>query len=277
MSTPSSTPAIAAEPAPAAGGLFAVTRTHFPAWAVPAGHLLLLGHCLARVRILFNPMVRLVFLRQVHYVGVEGMRAIAVLALAVGALLVTEATTLLGAANSYLYDMLSWALVTEAAPLLVAVVVIGRSATVIATELALMKVRGEMRYLEQMRIDPRDYVVLPRVAALTASLLAATFYFQVIAIVGGFTTSALLLNVSFEEQMRLMLEAISPLKVIISGAKTLIFGLVIGTVACFAGLYAGRTINDVPRAQITAYMRSLIWVVAIDFVFGLAMFSISTD
>ena len=276
MSASSGTPATAAEPA-AAGGLFAVTRTHFPAWAVPAGHLLLLGHCLARLRTLFNPMVRLVFLRQVHYVGVQGMPAVAVLALALGALLVTEATSLLGATNGYLYDMLSWALVTEAAPLLVAVVVIGRSATTIATELALMKVRGEMRNLEQMRIDPRDYVVLPRIAALTASLLAATIYFQAIAIVGGFSACALLLPVSFTDQMGLMLEAISPLKVVLAGAKTLIFGLVVGTVACFAGLYAGRTINDVPRAQITAYMRSLIWVVAIDFTFALATFSFSTD
>lgn len=276
MSAPSATPMIDAEPA-AAGGLFAVTRTHFPAWAVPAGHLLLLGHCIARLKTLLNPMVRLVFLRQVHYVGVDGMRAIAVLALALGALLVTEATSLLGATNSYLYDMLSWALVTEAAPLLVAVVVIGRSATSMATELSLMKVRGEMRYLEQMRIDPRDYVVLPRIAALTASLLAATIYFQAIAIVGGFSACALLLPVSFTDQMSLMLEAISPLKVMLAGAKTLIFGLVVGTIACFAGLYAGRTINDVPRAQLTAYMRSLIWVVSIDFTFALATFSFSTD
>jgi phospholipid/cholesterol/gamma-HCH transport system permease protein len=277
VSAPSGTPMIAAEPAPAAGGLFAVTRTHFPAWAVPAGHLLLLGHCIARFKILFNPMVRLVFLRQVHYVGVDGMRAIAVLALALGALLVTEATSLLGATNSYLYDMLSWALVTEAAPLLVAVVVIGRSATSMATELSLMKVRGEMRYLEQMRIDPRDYVVLPRIAALTASLLAATIYFQAIAIVGGFSACALLLPVSFTDQMGLMLEAISPLKVMLAGAKTLIFGLVVGTIACFAGLYAGHTINDVPRAQLSAYMRSLICVVSIDFTFALATFSFSTD
>ena len=140
-----------------------------------------------------------------------------------------------------------------------------------------MKVRGEMRYLEQMRIDPRDYVVLPRIAALTASLLAATIYFQAIAIVGGFSACALLLPVSFTDQMSLMLEAISPLKVMLAGAKTLIFGLVVGTIACFAGLYAGRTINDVPRAQITAYMRSLIWVVSIDFTFALATFSFSTD
>jgi phospholipid/cholesterol/gamma-HCH transport system permease protein len=255
-----------------APGLFAVTRTVFPSWALPAGHLLLLWHCAGRVRLLGNPMVRVVFLRQVYFVGVMGMRAVVVLALAVGGLLVTEATALLGARNSYLYEIVGWALVTEAAPLFVAVVLIGRGATAMSTDLALMKVQGEMRFLEQMRIDPRDYLVLPRIAALTASLLAATFYFQVISVTGGFAVSALLLHVSFEEQMRFMLEAVSAAGVLIAGAKSIVFGLIIGTIACFAGLYAGTTAGDVPRAQAMAFMRCVVWVVVTDVLFAAALF-----
>jgi phospholipid/cholesterol/gamma-HCH transport system permease protein len=249
-----------------------VTHTRFPRWAIPAGHLLLLWHCLRRIALLRNPMVRLVFLRQVYFVGVQGSRAILLLAIAVGALMVPEATLLLGANNSYLYDILGWALVTEAAPLLVALVAIGRSASVISTELALMKVHGELRHLEHMRIDPRDYLALPRIAALTVSLLVATFYYQIISVTGGFAVSALLLNVSFMEQMQLMLEALSPSGILLAGAKTVVFGLVIGTIACFAGLYAGNTVNDVPRAQIVGYMRSLIWLVLIDAIFAIATF-----
>jgi phospholipid/cholesterol/gamma-HCH transport system permease protein len=252
---------------------FSISRAQFPGWAVPAGHLLLLWHCLRQLRTLFNPMVRLVFLREVYYVGVTSMRVIALLALAVGSLAVAEATSLLGATSSYLYDILDWVLVSEVAPLLVAVAIIGRSATVVATEVGLMRVRGEIRYLEQMRIDPRDYVVLPRVAAMTVSLLAATFYFQVIAILAGFTASAALLNVSFDDQMQLMLQTISPLGVFLAGVKALVFGLIIGTVACFSGLFAGHTINDISRAQVSAYMRSLTAVVAVDFVLALARFS----
>jgi len=253
--------------------LFSVTRARFSRNAVAAGHLLLLWHCVRRAAMLFNPMVRLIFLRQVHQVGVMGLRAVVLLALTVGALFVTEATQLLGASNSYLYTILAWALVTEVAPLLVAVVVIGRSATVISTELALMKVRGELRFLEQLRIDPRDYLVLPRVAALTLSLLAATFYFQVVAICGGFAVSALLLNVSFAEQIALMLEAIPVLGVIFAGLKTLVFGLIISTVSCFCGLYAGTTSDDVPRAQVVTYTRSLTWLVTTDILFALATYA----
>lgn len=219
-------------------------------------------------------MIRLVFLRQTYFVGVMGLRAIALLAFAIGALVVTEATMLLGANNSYLYNLLSWALVTEAAPLFVAIVVIGRSASVMSTELALMKVRGEVRHLEHMRIDPRDYLALPRVMALTASLLATTFYYQVISVVGGFAVCALLLHVSFIEQMQLLLEALTARAVLFAGIKTIVFGLVIGTIACFAGLYAGNTVNDVPRAQIQAYMRSLTFLVLIDLLFALAAFTL---
>ena len=249
-----------------------VTHTRFPRWAIPAGHLLLLWHCLCHIALLRNSMVRLVFLRQVYFVGVQGSRAIVLLAIAVGALMVPEATLLLGSNNSYLYSILGWALVTEAAPLLVALVVIGRSASVMSTELALMKVRGELRHLEHMKIDPRDYLALPRITALTVSLLVATFFYQIISVTGGFAVSALLLNVSFVEQMQLMLEALSPSGVVLAGAKTVIFGLVIGTIACFAGLYAGETVNDVPRAQIVGYMRSLVSLVLIDVMFAIAAF-----
>ena len=274
--TTSATPSAAAPVAPAAAAtapaIYPVTRASFPPWAVPGGHVLLLWHCLQRMRMLWNPMVRLVFLRQVYFVGVRGFRVIALLALATGGLLATQATSVLGATNAFLYDLLGWLLVTETAPLLVAVVVLGRSATVIATDLALMKVRGELRALEQMRIDPRDYIALPRIVALTASLLASMLYYQIIAVVGGFAVSALLLNVSFLEQLHLLLGAIRWSDMLASGVKAVVFGVVMGTIACFAGLYAGSSIGEVPRAQIVAYMRCLTWLVAIDVVFAFVTF-----
>jgi phospholipid/cholesterol/gamma-HCH transport system permease protein len=270
--TPSATAPVAPALVAAAPAIYPVTRANFPAWAVPGGHVLLLWNCMRRVRMLSNPMVRLVFLRQVYFVGVQGFRVIALLALATGGLLVTQATSVLGATNAFLYDLLGWLLVTEAAPLLVAVVVIGRGATVISTDLALMKVRGELRALEQMRIDPRDYLALPRIVALTVSLLASTLYYQIIAVVGGFAVCSLLLNVSFLEQMHLLLEAIRWSDMFLAGVKAVVFGLAMGTIACFAGLYAGRSIGDVPRAQILAYMRCLTWLVAIDVVFAFVSF-----
>jgi phospholipid/cholesterol/gamma-HCH transport system permease protein len=276
MTASSATPSAAAPVAPdrvaAAPVIYPVTRARFPVWAVAGGHVLLLRHCLGRFAMLGNPMVRLVFLRQVYFVGVRGFRVIALLALATGGLAVTQATSVLGATNAFLYDLLGWLLVTEAAPLFVAVVVIGRSATVIATDLALMKVRGELRALEQMRIDPRDYIALPRIVALTVSLVASMLYYQIIAVAGGFAVCALLLNVSFLEQMHLLLGAIRWSDMLAAGVKAVVFGLAMGTIACFAGLYAGHTIGEVPRAQIVAYMRCLTWLVAIDVVFAFVTF-----
>jgi phospholipid/cholesterol/gamma-HCH transport system permease protein len=205
------------------GAGFHVSRSAFPGWAVPGGHLLLLWRCVRQLGMLRS--------------------------------------------SSYLYDILAWGLVTEAAPLFVALVMIGRNATVISTELALMRVRGEVRFLEQMGIDPQVYLALPRIVALSVSLFAVTFFYQVIAVAGGFGASALLLNVSFADQVQQLLQAVSFTGILFAMIKAFVFGVVIGTIACFAGLYAGDTINDVPRAQIVAYMRSLMWLVAIDLLF----------
>ena len=240
--------------------------------SLQAGHLALFLEALMRVGALANPMVRLVYLRQVHQIGVQGMRTIALLAAATGTLLVVEATELLGAGNAYVYELVGWLLVTEAAPLLVAIVIVGRSATVIATELALLKVRGELRSLERMRIDVVDYLVVPRIAGLTVSLLAATLYYEVIAIAGGFGAAAVFLQVSYEEQTRLLLEALSAGALVLTAAKTVVFGLLIGTVACHAGLDAGATVEEVPLAQVKAYMCALTYVILTDVLFALPTF-----
>src|SRR5262249_2562820 len=96
--TPASTDAGPArdEAALASSGGDPVRRAFCPAWAVPGGHVLLLWHGLKHWRMLFNPMVQLVFLRQVYFVGVQGLRVIALLAFATGGLFVTEATSVLG-------------------------------------------------------------------------------------------------------------------------------------------------------------------------------------
>jgi len=247
-----------------------------PAYArwvsLQAGHLALLLQAMVRVGALRNEMVRIVYLREVYHMGVQGLPTIALLAAVTGTLLVVEATELLGAGNSYVYDLVGWLLVTEAAPLLVAIVIAGRSATVVATELALLQVRGEVRSLERMRIEVVDYLVVPRIAALTVSLTAATLYYEVIAIAGGFGAAALFLQVSYEEQTRLLLEALSAGALVLTAVKTVIFGLAIGTVACYAGLNAGTTVEQVPLAQVRAFMRALTCVVLIDLLFALPAF-----
>ena len=52
-----------------------------------------------------------------------------------------------------------------------------------------------------MRIDPQDYLVVPRVVGMAVSNAALTLYVQLIAVGGGMVLAALVINVPLAEML----------------------------------------------------------------------------
>src|SRR5262249_4737130 len=77
-------------------------------------------------------------------------------------------------------------LIHELAPALVGVVVIGRSGTAMAAELAGMGAESEVETLAAMGVDPLPYAVVPRVLSLVVSSLGLTIFMTVVALISGF-------------------------------------------------------------------------------------------
>src|SRR5437016_4897635 len=70
-------------------------------------------------------------------------------------------------------------------PVLIAVIVIGRSGSAVAAELGTMKVSEEIEALEVMAINPVQYLVVPRFLAMMVMLPALTIFGNYIGILGG--------------------------------------------------------------------------------------------
>ena len=117
-------------------------------------------------------------------------------------------------------------------------------------------------------VPPLDYLVVPRVAAVTLSVFALTVYFQAVAICGGLATSSLFQKTPFLEQLGRFFSAVSMEDILVAGAKSLCFGLAIACISCFHGLNVGRSATAVPLATVRAVVQSLIAVFLIDGVFG---------
>lgn len=237
-------------------------------WRNFAGYSSFLAYALSHVRALAIAPVRTVFQRQLYFTGIEGVGLVALLALLSGALVVTQTTSVVGANSELTVKMLVWAVVGELGPLLAAIIVIARSSVAVATELAIMETRNETRALAAMHIAPMDYLVVPRVCALTLSLVVLTVYFQAIAVAGGLALSALFQNVSFLAQLGRFLDVISLLDIAVAFAKSVCFGLAVAAISCFHGLSAGRTFNAVPVAATRAVIQSLLFIFVIDALIG---------
>jgi phospholipid/cholesterol/gamma-HCH transport system permease protein len=239
-----------------------------PVWRNLSGYYSLAAYSFTRFRVLRIAPVRLVFLRQVYYTGIEAFGIISLIALLSGALVITQIISLMGANSELVLRVLVWVVVRELGPLFAAILIIARSSPAIAAELAMMKTHHEIGYLESMGISVNDYLVVPRIAGVTLSVMALTFYFQVIAILGGMGIGALYQHLSFVELLGDFIEVVSPFELAGTVLKSFFFGLVIATISCFHGMEVEETITEVPKAAIRAVMRSLLAVFVIDAVFA---------
>ena len=232
-------------------------------------YLALVASSVSRLHVLANPMVRLVFLRQIYFTAVRALRLLSVVALVIGSAWVAQATTVLGA-DPRLFELVELVLARNLAPMAAAIIVIGRSATAVGTELALMRCSGEIEALRRMRIPVHDYLIVPRVAAITLATIGCCFFSQVIAVVGGFGVSALMLDVTLEEQLRRFAEQVSIPLMALEAVKSLCFGFVIAAIACATGLNAAPRVTDVPLVPARVFLRALVAVLLVNVLFLLA-------
>jgi phospholipid/cholesterol/gamma-HCH transport system permease protein len=229
-----------------------------------AGVFQLLWYVTTHLRALAIAPVNAVFYRQIFFTGVEALGIVAVFGLLSGTLVITQITSLVGGNSELTVKILIWTVVREVGPLFAAIIIIARSSAAIASELALMKTRGEMTSLDRMGIPPNDYLLVPRVAGVTLAVLALTIYFQVVAIGGGLAVSAMFQNVSYLEQVGRFLQTVKLSEFAVVAFKGTLFGLAISTISCYNGMQAQPSVTEVPKVAIKAVLQSLLFVFTLD-------------
>ena len=192
-----------------------------------------------------------VFVRQTLFTGVEALPFTAFIALLVGGSLVLSASIGLGSADGGpLGRLLAIALVRELAPLITGLIIIGRSGTAVVVELGNMRVSGEVDTLESMGIDVFEYLVIPRMGAFALSTFCNAVLFTAVALLAGVIGGLVILDQdsSSIDLSVAVLQALTPVDLVLLILKTLPVGLVVSAVVCLEGLQAGPSITDVPRA-----------------------------
>lgn len=211
-------------------------------------------------RIWTAPM-RNVLARQILFTGMEATSFVALIALIVGSLVVVQAqywlvrlgqTALIG-------PILTAVVLRELGPLLTNFVVIARSGTAISTELANMKVHGEVRALDAMGIDPFVYLVIPRVLGVAASTFCLTILFLAVTFLGGFLCMWVieLGDIDMGLFFGNIIGAVTVTDVFSLLAKSIVPGLLTGAICCDEGLGVGASATEVPIAATRGVMRSV--------------------
>jgi phospholipid/cholesterol/gamma-HCH transport system permease protein len=170
-------------------------------------------------------------------------------------------------------DVVSLALVRELGPTITGLLVAGRCASGIASELGSMQVTEQVDAMRAMGTDPGRKLVSPRVLATLITLPLLTTISVFIGLVGGMVASVFSLRlgaVTFWQRAIAILQFSDLMQ---GFSKSLVFGFILATVGCYQGLNVRGGTQGVGRATTQAVVVSSVLIIVADtFLTKIALF-----
>lgn len=139
-------------------------------------------------------------------------------------------------ADIYIINILGLSIIRELGPVLMAVLVAGRSGSAMTAQIGVMRVTDEIDALTTMGISRILRVVLPKVLGLTFVAPLLVLWTTGWTLAGGAFASKLELGISFRFFFDYLPLVVQPVNLTLSLIKGLMFGFVVALVACHFGL-----------------------------------------
>jgi phospholipid/cholesterol/gamma-HCH transport system permease protein len=203
--------------------------------------------------------------------GLAALPIVTVVGLLVGGILAFIGATELSkfGAGAYVANLVAIGMVREMAALMTAIIMAGRTGGAYAAQIAAMEGAEEIDALRALGIPVFDYLILPKVLALSAMMPILYLYGCLIGIFGGLCVGAATLNVTAMSFFVEAQQSLTGAEFALGLAKSLCFGAFIAVIACHVGLRAKRSAAAVGAAATTAVVIGIVGVIALDAVFDL--------
>lgn len=217
-------------------------------------------------RNVFNRAVYTVFLDQLILIGINSIAIISFLAMFVGIVIASQLVFIMASITGAkdLVEILARLILGEMGPLITGFVMIGRSCSAIVVDLGNARVNGEIKPLEYMGIDVGDYFVVPRILSMVISQMILALYFSVIMFLFGMIFSVLIYDLSAQESLAELLNLVNINSLFRFMLKNVLFGLIVGTIACFHGLAVRNSPTQVSEQMQKAVVRSIVFLFLVD-------------
>jgi phospholipid/cholesterol/gamma-HCH transport system permease protein len=129
-------------------------------------------------------------------------------------------------------------LVREVVPVLIGLILLGRSGSVLLTELGPIQTGGQIRTLQALGIDPFATLILPRGTAFAIAAYTLGVIFVLVALLTGFVAGSILgaVQMSIWSFLDNILTAMHPADFAVFPIKLLVIGLLVATTSCLTAL-----------------------------------------
>ena len=205
-------------------------------------------------------------MQQADFIGFGSLPIVLASVFFTGAALALNSATTLSrfGATTVIGQLVSIGIVRELGPVLAGLVVAGRNASGMASELGSMIVTEQIDAMRALGTDPMKKLVTPRVVAAVIMLFFLTILGDFMGLLGGSVVASLLLGLDAHEYWSNAWQTLVFSDVFMGLVKPLVFGFIVATVGCYYGLETKGGTQGVGRATTEAVVASMIMIIVVD-------------
>lgn len=167
-------------------------------------------------------------------------------------------------ANIFVVDGVAIAMCRELSPILVSIVVAGRSGSAFAAQLGSMKLNQEIDALEAIGLRPIQMLVIPRILGLMICLPLLVILGDISGILGGMLISNFHLDVSYANFIDRLNIVLKPRQILVGLIKAPIFALFIAAIGCKLGLESAPNAVSIGNNTTRTVVQSIVSVILIN-------------
>lgn len=164
-------------------------------------------------------------------------------------------------AQIYVADLVALAMVRELAPMMTAIIIAGRSGAAYAAQIGTMMVNEEVDALNTFGFNSMEFLVIPRLIALTLMMPLLVLYADFVGMIGGAVVGIVTLDISYSQYLEETISALSPMQFFLGLIKGTIYGILVAIAGCLRGMQCGRSASAVGSATTSAVVTGIVFII----------------
>ena len=207
------------------------------------------------------------FLIQCNIIGVGSTAIVLLSGFFTGGVLALQSAATLSqfGASAITGRFVSTTMIRELGPVLTGIMVAGRNASSMASELGSMVVTEQIDAMRALGVDPMRKLVTPRLFACIAMLLFLTILSDAFGIAGGGFVTVVMNHQNGTQYLSMAWEHLRYPDIIQGLVKPLFSGFLIASIGCFYGMRTTGGTEGVGRSTIDAVVFSSVLIIFFDF------------
>ena len=164
----------------------------------------------------------------------------------------------------FVANLVGIAMVREMGAMMTAILMSGRTGAAFAANLGTMQVSDEVSALQTLGIPPMEFLVVPRIVALSLMMPLLTVFANIVGMLGGLLIGTSMLDISPIAYYNQTAGAVGINDWAVGLVKAMLFGAVVAIVGCWCGMRCRRSAAAVGAAATSAVVLCIVLIIIID-------------